>query len=176
METPKVTVSQVYSMTQPYSVKLDATLDALKYILDMIYTDTLREDEGGTYGAQVSVSSGQAPVCEDMLEVDFETNPESADKLRALAQQGLKKLSEEGPTAEYFDRTVKNLKKRIPENRHRNAYWMNGLQQWYLYGLDYITEYEKVIDTLTPADVQAAAGAFLQSGNFVELVMRPAAE
>ena len=173
METPKVTVSQVYSLTQPYSVKLDATLDALKYILDMIYTDTLREDEGGTYGAQVSVSAGQAPVCEDMLEVDFETNPESADKLRILAKQELKKLAEEGPSAEYFDRAVKNLQKRIPENRHRNAYWMNGLQQWYLYGLDYITEYEGVINSLTAADVQSAAAAFLNAGNFVELVMRP---
>ncbi len=173
METPKVTVSQVYTINQPYSTRLDASLDALKYILDMIYTETLREDEGGTYGAHVTAQANQSPSFQDLLEVDFETNPESADNLRVLARKGLQQLAAEGPSADFFDKAVKNLKKQIPENRHRNGYWLLGLEQKYLYGIDYITEYENAVDALTAADVQAAASMFLNSGNFVELVMRP---
>jgi zinc protease len=173
METPKVTVSQVYTLTQPYSAHLDASMDALKYILDMIYTDSLREEEGGTYGAHVSVVAGQDPVSQDLLEVDFETNPESADKLRELAKDGLRTLAGEGPSADFFDKALMNLQKTIPENRLRNSYWLNGLEQWYSYGIDYIKEYEAAVNALTPADVKAAAASLLGSGNFIELIMRP---
>ena len=173
METPKVTVSQVYSMNAGYSAKREVTFDALSYILDMIYTSTLREEEGGTYGAQVMAKVDHEPASQTLLEVDFETNPESADKLRELARAGLKGIASDGPTADHFDKAVKNLQKKVPENRVKNLYWMNCLENWYKYKFDYITEYEGAIDNLKPEDIKAAARELLDSGNFIELVMRP---
>jgi len=173
MATPKVTVAQVYSLNKPYSAKWDASLDALKYILDMIYTDTLREEEGGTYGASVSANVGEEPDNENIVEIDFETNPDAADKLRALAKEGLQGLAQSGPTADQFDKAIKNMQKVIPENRVRNAYWMNGLLEKQLYGRDFINDYEAAVNALTPADVQNAAVTLLSSGNFSEVVMRP---
>ena len=171
--TPKVTVSQIYTIDKPYSAKWDASLDALEYILKMIYTETLREDEGGTYGAQVSCLAGVDPSNQSILEVDFETNPESADKLRGLAKDGLKTIATNGPQADQFDKALKNLQKKIPENRLKNNYWLNGLDFWCTYRTDYITEYEQAVNTLTAKDVQSAAEELLHSGNFAELVMRP---
>ena len=173
MATPKVTVSQVYSLRQPFTAKLDVTMDALKYILNMIYTDTLREEEGGTYGAQVTVNAGRQPENLDLLEVDFETNPESADHLRELAKSGFASIAKDGPTDDYFDKAVKNLQKQVPEDRVRNSYWMTGLEQWYFYGIDYIDAYESAIGDLKPQDIQNLAKALMESGNFIELIMRP---
>ena len=173
METPKVTVSQVYSLTSPFTPARDAAYDALKYILDMVYTNTLREDEGGTYGAQTGVILDREPTCQDVLEVDFETNPESADNLRRMAREGLEGLAVDGPAAEDFDKAVRNLQKNVPENRLKNSYWMNGIEQWYKYRIDYITEYESAIESLTPDDVRNAAKEMLESGNFIEIIMRP---
>ena len=48
METPMVTVYQMYNVKTPYSVKDEAAYSALSYILNMVYTETLREEEGGT--------------------------------------------------------------------------------------------------------------------------------
>ena len=121
----------------------------------------------------MSIVAGQDPVSQDLLEVDFETNPESADKLRELAKDGLRTLAGEGPSADFFDKALMNLQKTIPENRLRNSYWLNGLEQWYSYGIDYIKEYEAAVNALTPADVKAAAASLLGSGNFIELIMRP---
>lgn len=173
MTTPKVTVSHVYTLKQPFTPKLDATMDALKYILDIVYTDTLREEEGGTYGAQITAMTGQEPENLDLLEIDFETNPEVADHLRGLAKSGLLSISESGPTADHFDKAVKNLQKQIPEDRVRNSYWLAGLEQWYVYGVEYLDAYEAAIGELTPRDIQNLAKDFIESGNFIELVMRP---
>ena len=51
MQTPKSTVIQAYSAYLPYTAERKAALDAASYILDIRYTNSLREDEGGTYGA-----------------------------------------------------------------------------------------------------------------------------
>ncbi len=172
MATPMVTVIQTYNLLKPYNVADDAAGDALSYILDMIYTETLREDEGGTYGASSQAITDNKPDERHILQVVFQTNVESADKLRELAKSGFKALAENGPTAEQFDKAVKNLQKNIPENRQRNNYWNNAIRQYIRYGSDYDKDYEAAVNALTPAQVQAAAQDLLK-GNFIEVVMRP---
>jgi zinc protease len=172
MATPMVTVLQVYNANKPYSVEADASMDALSYILDMIYTETLREDEGGTYGASSSAGVSNKPDEHHTMQVVFQTNVESADKLRQLAKSAFEDLAKNGPDPEKFDKTVKNLQKNIPEDRQRNAYWSSMLSQSILYGIDYDKEYEAAVNALTPEKVRAAAQELLD-GNFVEIVMRP---
>ncbi len=174
METPMVTVLQVYTMDAPYDIEHVVSMSALSHILDMIYTETLREEEGGTYGASAIYGMSNKPHETRNLQVVFQTNPESADKLRELAVKGLKDLAENGPTADHFDKTVKNLEKEIPENKAHNSYWTSALLSHELYGTeDYIASYEAAVKALTPEKVQQAAADLLNSGNYIELVMRP---
>ena len=172
MSTPMVTVLQVYNVLKPYNVADEVACDALSYILDMLYTETLREDEGGTYGASSASEVSNKPDERHMMQVVFQTNVESADKLRELAKAGFRSIAENGPTADQFDKTVKNLQKTIPENRQKNAYWSSILLQNARYGYDYDKDYEAAVNALTPEKVKAAAQEFL-NGNFIELVMRP---
>ena len=62
MATPKSTVLQVYTAYMPIDTKTEVALDAAKYVLDMIYTKTIREDEGGTYGVGVAMAGMREPV------------------------------------------------------------------------------------------------------------------
>ena len=172
MSTPMVTVLQVYNVFAPYTVEDEVACDALSYILDMLYTETLREEEGGTYGASSAAEVSNKPDERRIMQVVFQTNVESADKLRALAKSGFESLAQNGPTAEQFDKTVKNMQKNIPENRQSNSYWSGVLTRQARYGFDYDKEYEAAVGALTPEKVKAAAQAFLD-GNFIELVMRP---
>ena len=172
MATPMVTVLQVYNTLKAYSVADEAANDALSYILDMLYTETLREDEGGTYGASSSAEVSKKPEERHMMQVVFQTNVESADKLRELAKTGFKNLAENGPTADQFDKALKNLQKNIPESRQRNNYWASALMTNARHGFDYDKEYEAAVNALTPAQIQAAAQELLD-GNFIEIVMRP---
>ncbi len=174
METPKSTVLQVYTSYIPYTVKEEVMLDAAKYVLDMIYTETLREEEGGTYGAGVSTGMQKYPEERALIQVYFDTNPESADKLRELAVKGINGLMTDGPTDEQLTRTVENFKKNIPESRITNGWWLNALQMYCNYdGLDYDKEYEAAVNEIGAENIQAALKAVLDQGNFIEVMMSP---
>ena len=167
-----VKVLQHYNLVKDYDVNEEAAMDALRYILFNIYTETLREDEGGTYGADVDCDVEFAPDARHSLDVGFQTNVESADKLRDLAKSGLQGIADNGPTADQFDKAVKNLQKRIPENRQHNNYWVNVIVDSDRYGLNYDKDYEDAVNALTPEKVQAVAQQILK-GNLIEIVMRP---
>ena len=173
MEAPKVTVVNAYKVDKPYSVEADVDYTALSYILDMVYTATMREEEGGTYGASSSAEVGMAPYEVRLLQVAFETNENQAERLRELAAKGVKDIAENGPEAEMFDKAKKNAEKNIPESRIRNAFWLNALQIYNFYGIETVNAEEAAVKTLTPGKVKAAAAELLESGNFLELVMRP---
>ena len=173
MQTPMTTVLQVLSVPMPYTFDNAVAMSAMSYIMDMRYTKSLREEEGGTYGASTSASISHEPHQRGTFQISFQCKPSVADRLRELAAEDLQKLANEGPTAEEFDMTLKNLQKNIPERRIRNSYWQGALQSWYRYGLDTDKDYEAAVGRLTPAAIQAAARALTESGNFAEIVMRP---
>ena len=173
MTTPKTTVIEVYSDYRPYTVHDDVMAKAVSYVLDQIYVDTMREDEGGTYGASSSASAGLEPEPMYLLQVAFECKPEMADKLRSIAREEFRKLAENGPSDEQFTRTVENFKKNIPENRISNGYWMNNIVRQYKYGFDYDKEYEAAVSALTKEEIRNAARKLYESGNFIEFVQKP---
>ena len=173
MQTPMVTVAQVYNLETPYSTQLSLEMEALSYILDMVYVETLREDEGGTYGASSYADASKAPHEAISLQVVFQTNEEQADRLRELCVEGIEKIAKQGVSAEQFDKAKKNLEKNLPESKQRISYWASVLKNHALYGEDALSEYEKALQNLSAEGVQRAAKRLVESGNFIELVMRP---
>ena len=173
MQTPKNTVIQFYSADMPYSVKTSVMLKAANYILDMIYVDTLREDEGGTYGASSDMSITAAPQQQARIQVAFETNPTQCEKLISLAKEGLRKLAYEGPTEEQMTRTLENFRKGIPEKRINNSYWLGNLLTNEYRGIDYDAEYEAAVNEISAEGIKEVLQKVLESGNFIEVVMSP---
>ena len=174
MQTPKNTVILFYTAEIPYSVKTSVMLKAANYVLDMIYTDTLREEEGGTYGASASMSITAQPEQQARLQVVFETNPTQCDRLVELAKEGLHKLAYEGPTDEQMTRTLENFKKGIPEKRLNNSYWLGNILTHEYRGTDYDAEYEAAVGEISAEGIKAVLQSVLEQGNCIEIVMSPA--
>ena len=174
METPKNTVLQIYSAYIPYSVETSVMMDAAKYILDMIYTETLREEEGGTYGASVGCDLRYEPDERATIQVYFETNPESAAKLTASAKASLYDLMKNGPTDEQVAMAVANFRKNLPESRNSLDYWAGNIETYYECGIDYDKEYEAAIEKISAKNIQKVLKKILKQGNFIEVMMYPA--
>ena len=173
METPKSTVFQVYTTYAPYSVRDEVMAKAVSYVLDQVYVETLREDEGGTYGASTGANAGLEPEPMYMLQVAFQCKPEKADALKAMARDEFRKIAENGPTDEQVTRTIENYKKNIPESRINNSYWLNNLVRYLRYGYDYDKEYEEAVSAISKETLKDAAAKLYNSGNFIELVQMP---
>ena len=174
MQTPKSTVIQAYSAYLPYTAERKAALDAASYILDIRYTNSLREDEGGTYGASTNASFGRRPVETALLQVGFDCRPSMCDKLRDLAVQGLKDLAENGPTDEELTSAVLNLRKNLPERRQNNSYWQSAIESYELYGRNIDADNEAAINALNKEKVQGILKEILAQNNLIEVVMKPA--
>lgn len=174
MNTPKVSVLQFYNADVKYSVQKEVDLQAAKFILDMIFTATLREEEGGTYGASCITSMDYYPTQEALIQVIFDTNAQQQETLRNLAIKGVKELAQNGPTEEQLTRAIENAKKNLPEKRISNSYWMSAMERNAVTGGDYDTELEKAIAGISPEGIKAVLNEILASGNFTEIVMTPA--
>ena len=144
-----------------------------KYILDMIYTKSIREEQGGTYGVGVSMAGHRSPQKRALIQVQFDTNPEQAETLCAIAKEQLYKFAQNGPTEEELSMAIENLKKNLPESRINNRYWMSVLDSWDEYGIDYDKEYEDAINSVTAKDVKKLLKKILKQKNMIEFKSMP---
>ena len=174
MQTPKSTVLQVYSAYMPVDTKTEVTLELANYVLDMIYTKTIREQEGGTYGVGTRLSAEREPVSMVTFLVQFDTNPEQAARLGDLTVKYLKEYAQNGPTPEEFAMAVENVKKNLPESRISNNYWLGALSKHIHYGIDYDAEYEAALNSVTAEDVKALLQKVLAQENFIDIMLSPA--
>lgn len=174
MTTPKTTVGFILSADMPYTLKNELTISAMNYILDVVYTETIREEEGGTYGVSAFGYLTPKPQPVAMLQIQFDTNEEKAPVLTQMAKDGLRSIAENGVSAEDLSKATENMLKNIPEERINNSYWFNTITTYLDYNADMDSNKEEIIRSITPEDVQAMAAALLNSGNFIEVIMNPA--
>ena len=173
MQTPKSTVLQLYSAYMPVDTKTEVALEVANYVLDMIYTKTIREEEGGTYGVGTSMVATRTPVERVIIQIAFDTNPEQAAKLTELAVKGLNELAQNGPDQDKFNMAIENLKKNIPESRISNSYWMGNIRDYYRYGEDNDAEYEAAVNSITVEDVKNVLQAVLAQNNMIQVTSAP---
>ncbi len=173
METPKSTVTNLYWGQMEYDLKNVVTATMLKQILDIVYMEKVREDEGGSYGIQTSAYISQFPEGQTMLQTSFDTDPEKREKMNNIVKDELKSITVSGPRQDDFNKTKDNLHKRHAENLQENSYWLNVLDRYYYKGFNSYTNYLETLDSITPDIIQAFAKRLLDQGNHIEVVMEP---
>lgn len=173
METPKCKCYVIYNALAPYSVENAVLLEAANYILDMTYTETLREDEGGTYGAGVLANCTDKPKEKHRLLVTFDTNVQQAPRLLELVREGINGIIEKGITDDQFSKTVENLKKNIPEKHISNSYWSKVLKIAAEDGYDYDAQYQAAVDGITKDKIVKALKTIIDAGNELEFMIYP---
>ncbi|MDD2797604.1 MAG: insulinase family protein [Bacteroidales bacterium] len=171
MQTAKATVYTVYSGNCPYTLENVLKMNMLDQILEIIYTEKVREDEGGSYGVGVNGNVTNYPKDKFRLLIGFDTNEAQKDKLLSIVHSELKNLSENGPSEVNFNKVKEFMLKKQKENLTENGYWMGVLTDFYLEGNNFHSTYESVLNTLTPESIKAFAASLLSQGNNVEVMM-----
>ena len=172
MATPTGFVLDMLSTTGEYQHKELLTSDVLESVLDQLYTKTIREDEGGTYGVGVNVGVSRYPKVRRVLSIQFQTDPTKTEKLNALALKGLEEIAKDGPNEEYFTKAVKNLAKEHAESLRKNGYWLSQLGNYYLHNLDFVTDYNTVLRSIKPEDVKAFVQSLYSSKDRIVVTFR----
>ena len=175
MEVPKATVNLNYSGTYDYDIIQNRlNLAALCEILDIRYTETIREEQGGTYGVAVYPMQTHYPFENYRVIIFFDCDPENTGKLKDIVYQEIEKLKTEGPTDKDLHGVKENKIKVHQENLRQNNYWINIIKNkdYYQTDLSEFIDYEEYVNNMTRESMKAAAQQFF-SGNIVEGVLLP---
>ena len=173
LETPKASVVNFWSGKMDYNLENILTATMLKQILDLVYMEKVREDEGGTYGVQTSAQISSFPKGQTFLQAYFDTDPAKWEKMNTIVRTELDNIIRTGPREEDFKKSRDNILKRHAENLQENVYWLTTLDNYYFRGFNGETAYEETIKGITPAKIQAFAKKLLGQGNRIEVVMEP---
>ena len=172
MENPKVTCYMVYNGDMENTRKNQLTMQALSDVMDIVYTEKIREDEGGTYGVGVSENLSSRPKESFMFLIGFETNKDMYEKLMGIAIAELQNVANNGPRPEDLKKVKEFLIKKHAEDLENNRYWMNSIQTQEQYGYNPMQNYSDIINSITSDNVAKMAKAVL-NGYKKEVVQIP---
>ncbi len=178
METPKATVFVNYNGEFKYDAKNLAYLSALKYILSLRYIETIREEEGGTYGVRIRTSVSKWPLEKASMQINFDCDPERASDLKEKVYAELRMLASKGPSEEDLSKTTENILKDREESKEHNAYYLSTLMSYYLYGINFDdpANYEDIVNEITAKDVKKVMQSFYADSNIIDVVFVPKEE
>lgn len=178
LEVPKSTVITNFSKEMKYSLHNSFCLSVLQGILDLRYTENIREKEGGTYGVGVSGSASRIPYSSYDLTMQFDCDPDKADHLKSLIYAELDKLQKEAPTQEELQKVINNMLKGREQSKNHNSYWLNAIVNYYINGLDTTDpkNYEDILNKMTPKDIQKFLKTLMKGADIVDITFRPKAK
>ena len=172
MENPMVTCYISYNGDMKYSLENELKMQALNDVMDIVYTEKIREDEGGTYGVGVNGGLNIRPKESFTFLIAFQTNKEMYEKLMGIAIAELQNVSNNGPRPEDLKKVKEFLVKKHAEDMENNRYWMNCIQTMDRDGYNPMADYEKIVNSITGDDVANMAKAVLK-GYKKEVVQIP---
>lgn len=170
-QTPTATIVFLYSGKAPYTLKNDILLSFASQVLDMVYTEEVREKEGGTYGVNCFGDLQKYPKEQLLLQIVFQTDPAKKDKLAGIVVDELKKLAAEGPSDVHLQKVKEYMLKKYADNQKENGYWMNNLNDYFYYGMDMTEGYTDIVNSITAKDIQKFVSDLLKQGNEIEVTM-----
>lgn len=170
-ETPLANVSVFYTGNVPFSPKNDLVLDMLTRVLQIAYTDSVREEKGGTYGVGVSFNLEKEDNPNALLRISYKSDPKRYEELNPVIYKQLLNIADHGPVASSMDKVKKYLKKQYGQMAITNDYWSYVIWHQLDDDADFDKDYCKMVDNLTASDVQKMAKELLKQNHRVEVTM-----
>lgn len=176
METPTGTEVIIYSGDMEGTPRNGLLMSYLDQILNMVYTEEIREKESGTYGVGVSGSVNKYPKGEFKLSISFTMAPERREELVAIVERELQKVAKEGPKEEHIEKVRSFMLKSFDESQKENSSWSYWLYRYYFDNEDVHTGYIELVNSITKEEIRLFLVSLLEQGNMIEVSMTPIEE
>jgi zinc protease len=175
LAVPKATVFISHSTDMKYKPYNNLCLKVINGILDIVFTEKVREEAGGTYGVSMLITSQMNPYPNASGLIMFDCDPAKANSLKEIIYNEIDKLIQTGPSKENLDKAVSNMLKNREESKLHNNYWSNALYSFYYTGINVNDpeNYEDILKKLTVKDIQKIAKLFFSKADISDIVFRP---
>ncbi len=159
----------------PYSPELGLKMQGLSEILNIKIIEEMREKIQGIYGGGTSANLSKIPYNNYQFVLQLPCGPDKVDTLIKAYQSELNALAAKGPENSYLDKVKKQWLEEYKTNIKTNEYWLTKLQQFKQGESvpDRMINFEKYVNAMKPADIQAAAKIIQASPKKLLAVLKP---
>ena len=174
-ETPKaIAVMYWYSKALPYNLENSIKASIAGQILSMEYLKKIREDASAAYTVGASANTSRNDFgTETYIFAQCPMKPEKADVALQIMRDEVKTMATTCD-AEKLKKVKEYMLKNLGDQQKQNSYWLSRISTWRKYGLDFNSDYEKLVNAQTPESISAFVAEVLKAGNAAEVIMLPA--
>ncbi len=175
MENSSVSVAINHRQELPNTLKDYFLVYALADVLQLRFTETLREKEGGTYGADAIGYFKKYPKTYGGININFQCNPELTDKLIALVDLELENMKNGIIPQSDIKKVKSSILKSRKNNKIRDSYDMFSLKTYVLegYNMDAPENFENIIDQINKESLTEIANKILKNNQSYKVVTYP---
>ncbi|QGK73670.1 pitrilysin family protein [Flavobacterium sp. SLB02] len=175
MEVAKTTVYLNLTGTIQYSKENALSMYVIGEILSKRFLQTIREEEGGSYGVNVGGNLEIIPKPTFSLALTFDCNPDKEEKLMQIVWKELNDLKSNPVNANDLEDIKKALLKNREESLKTNSFWNNTLYNNSLNQIPFLQEeeYKNLISKINQKTIQQFSKHVLDSSSSVEVIMSP---
>ena len=173
MQMPKASVVTILNGEMPYSLENRLAMDFFAQLLTIRYTETMREEKGGTYGVSAFGQTAFLPVDTYLYLTLFDTEPAMVDELKQDIINEIEKMAAGDVREDDMVKIKEYFTKQYPDQLKQNGYWRNILMYYHLYGYDLDSNYMDIVNSFDAAYFQKLAAKILADGNIIEVIMLP---
>ena len=171
MATPLANVAIFYSADVEFTPQHDLELDFLTRALKIAYTDSVREEKGGTYGVSVSFDFDKDEKPNATVRISYNADPDRYDELNPIVYQQLQYMAEQGPAESSMQKIREYLLKQYDQAAVTNDYWSYVIWHELDDDTDFDADYKQMVSRMTAADVQRMAQTLLKARQRIEVTM-----
>ncbi len=152
-------------------------INAATVVLDVALRDILREDLGQTYGVSVGLSQPLPQRGEGHIQIRFGAAPENIESMTARVMTEIKRLQQEGPSADLTNRAKEAARRSYELALKQNNYWLGRLQSAVTLGsnAEEILKRGERIDAVTPQTLQDVFKKYFPAERSTVVTLMPAA-
>ena len=171
MATPLANVSVFYTAEVPFTPQSDLELDFLKRCLSIAYTDSVREEKGGTYGVSVEFELDRDDQPSATFRISYNADPQRYEELNPIIYQQLQHIADRGPVASSMDKVKQYLVKQYAQMAITNDYWSYVIWHELDDDADFDRDYCQMVEQMKPEQVQRMAQRLLEAKRCIEVTM-----
>jgi zinc protease len=171
MATPLANVSIYYTADVPFTAQSDLELDFLKRCLSIAYTDSVREEKGGTYGVSVDFGLEKDDKPSATLSISYNADPQRYEELNPIIYEQLQHIAKNGPVASSVEKVKQYLIKQYGQAVITNDYWSYIIWHELDDEADFDKDYKKMVNEMTAEQVQRMAQKILAAKRRIEVTM-----
>jgi zinc protease len=170
---PKSLVAMYFEVEEPWDPIESHMLSSLGQLLDIRYTDVLREQMSGIYGMGVSVKLVKIPYNHLEVSIMIPCSPQNTEALTKAAIDEIVRVQKDGVTPEDLNKVKEAQRREMENSLKENSYWVGQLVD--VYRLNYpglITDYASRIESVTSEKLKEAANK-IDLEKYVRVVLYP---